>query len=310
MVLEAIKVKNITKRYGQVLAVDNISFSVEQGSIFGFLGPNGAGKSTTQRIITGVIYPDRGEVQIMGYHLRHQPLQAKQIMGVVPEMANVYLDLSAWGNLMFIGDVYGVGKKERMSRAEELLKLFGLYEKRKLKSKGFSKGMKQRLLLCMALMNDPQLLFLDEPTAGLDVESTHIIRNLIREFNSHGKTVFLTTHNIEEANQLCDFVAIINRGKIAAIDRPENLKKTLKKLQSVEVSFYPQISDSQILEGINGNSKVKKTGDKFLLYTDHPGEVIFSVTDLARKHNLEILSLQTLGSTLEDVFLNLTEQKA
>lgn len=306
--MEAIKVKDITKRYGQVVAVDNISFSVEQESIFGFLGPNGAGKSTTQRIATGVVYPDHGEVQIMGHNLQQQTLQAKELMGVVPEMANVYLDLSAWDNLMFVGDVYGVSKNKRIKRAEELLSLFGLYEKRKLKSKGFSKGMKQRLLLCMALMHDPQVLFLDEPTGGLDVESTRIIRKLIREFNFNGKTVFLTTHNIEEANLLCDYVAIINQGKIAAIDRPENLKKTLEKLQSVEVSFFPQIDNGRVLEEIEGVSKVEKTGDKYLLYTSNSGQAIFSVVDLARKRNLEILSLQTLGPSLEDVFLYLTEQ--
>lgn len=306
--MEAIKVKDITKRYGQVVAVDNISFSVEQESIFGFLGPNGAGKSTTQRIATGVVYPDHGEVQIMGHNLQQQTLQAKELMGVVPEMANVYLDLSAWDNLMFVGDVYGVSKNKRIKRAEELLSLFGLYEKRKLKSKGFSKGMKQHLLLCMALMHDPQVLFLDEPTGGLDVESTRIIRKLIREFNFNGKTVFLTTHNIEEANLLCDYVAIINQGKIAAIDRPENLKKTLEKLQSVEVSFFPQIDNGRVLEEIEGVSKVEKTGDKYLLYTSNSGQAIFSVVDLARKRNLEILSLQTLGPSLEDVFLYLTEQ--
>jgi len=308
LLLEAIRATGLTKRYGEVLAVDNISFSVEKGMIFGFLGPNGAGKSTTQRILTGVVQPDHGEVRIMGYHMQLQPLKAKQATGVVPELANVYVDMTAWDNLMFTGEVYGVGRKARSGRAAELLDLFGLYEKRHLKTKGFSKGMKQRLLLCMALINDPEILFLDEPTSGLDVQSIHIIRNIIRQFNGSGKTVFLTTHNIEEVSQLCDLVAIINRGRLAAIDRPENLKRTLQNLQLVEVAFNPQLSDPEMLYELEGVKEVKKTGDRFVLCTDQPGRAIFGITDLAHRLGLDIMSLQTLGPTLEDVFLHLTGQ--
>ncbi|MDH5771319.1 MAG: ATP-binding cassette domain-containing protein, partial [Candidatus Bathyarchaeota archaeon] len=213
----AIEVSNLTKYYGELLAVDHTNFDVKGGEIFGFLGPNGAGKTTTIRMLTGVIKPNAGTASIMGYDILKEPLKAKQVMGIVPELSNAYPDLSAWHNLMFLGELYGVPKKRRQERAEELLKRLGLYERRSHLVKGFSKGMKQRLIICMALLNDPQILLLDEPTIGLDVQSARMIRDMIRELNKDGATVFLTTHNMEEANQLCDKIAIINHGKIAAI---------------------------------------------------------------------------------------------
>jgi ABC-2 type transport system ATP-binding protein len=301
-----IKASGLYKRYGNTVAVNNISFTVERGVIFGFLGPNGAGKSTTQRILTGVTKPDAGVVEIASYNLSRQPLKAREVAGVVPEMANVYVDLSAWENLMFVGEVYGVGKKKRAERAAAMLEVFGLFEKRHLRAKGFSKGMKQRLLLCMALMGDPEVLFLDEPTSGLDVQSTLIIRELIRDYNRQGKTIFLTTHNIEEANQLCDLVAIINRGELIVVDRPENLRKTFTSLQTVEVAFQPQFISPDLLKKTDVTKRFKKQGDKYIFYTEHPGQVIFSITELCRSEGVDILSLQTLRPSLENVFLDVT----
>ncbi|MBS7633823.1 ATP-binding cassette domain-containing protein, partial [Candidatus Bathyarchaeota archaeon] len=212
----AVAVHNLTKHYGDITAVDNISFEVKQGEIFGFLGPNGAGKTTTIRILTGIIKPDEGKAIIMEHDIEKEPLQAKQIMGIVPEMSNAYIDLSAWDNLMLIGELYGVSKKQRIERAKRLLEKFGLYDRKDQLVRGFSKGMKQRLILCMALINEPAILFLDEPTSGLDVESAKLIREMITELNNAGTTVFLTTHNMEEANKLCHRIAIINHGRIAA----------------------------------------------------------------------------------------------
>ncbi|MFX0023466.1 MAG: ABC transporter ATP-binding protein, partial [Candidatus Hermodarchaeota archaeon] len=148
-------------------AVENISFEVKKGEIFGFLGPNGAGKTTTIRMMTGVLKPTQGEIDIFGLNAWKSQITVKQVAGNVPEMANVYISFSGWDNLMFIGEIYGIPKKERIIKAENLLKKFGLYEKRTLKAKKYSKGMKQRLLLCMALMTNPKILFLDEPTSGL-----------------------------------------------------------------------------------------------------------------------------------------------
>ena len=303
----AIEVKDLTKNYGEITAVNHINFEVRKGEIFGFLGPNGAGKTTTIRILTGVIKPDGGSATIMGYNIFKETLKAKQIISVVPEMANAYIDLTAWQNLIFIGELYGVPKKERQERARHLLKEFGLYERRNHLARGFSKGMKQKLILGMALLTEPQVLFLDEPTTGLDVESARRIRDTIRQRNRDGTTIFLSTHNMEEASQLCDRIAIINHGKIAAIDNPENLRMKSSGLKSVEVSFNKPVSANE-LSKIPNVTEAKKVGDKIRLYTDEPHSVINSLIDYTRSKGLTVISLNTLAPTLEDVFIKLIKE--
>lgn len=303
----SIKVRNLTKNYGEITAVDHINFEVRKGEIFGFLGPNGAGKTTTIRILTGVIKPNSGTAAIMGHDILKEPLKAKQIISVVPEMANAYIDLTAWQNLMLIGELYGVAKRNRQERARSLLEEFKLYERRNHLARGFSKGMKQKLILCMAMLTEPQVLFLDEPTSGLDVESARLIRDTIRQYNKDGTTVFLSTHNMEEANQLCDRIAIINYGRIAAIDSPENLRMESSSLKSVEIGFDKPVPVNE-LSKIPNITEAKKIGDKIRLYTDEPHSAINSLTDYARSKGLTIVSLNTLAPTLEDVFIKLTKR--
>jgi len=305
-VMTAIEVEDLTKRFGHYTAVDHIDFKVESGELFGFLGPNGAGKTTTVRMITGVIKTDAGKASIMGYDVERETINAKQMVGVLPETSNAYIDLSAWQNLMLMGKLYGLAKKERQSRAEDLLKRFGLYEKREVAVKGFSKGMKQRLQICMALISEPKVLILDEPTSGLDVQSSRLIRSIITDLNAQGVTFFLTTHNMEEANQLCSRIAIINHGKIVAIDRPEVLKKRIESLHSVDVSFNRDVAQSD-LSGLQGVDSVERMGDKFRLYARKPSEVIYNLVDYARSEKAEIVSLATISPTLEDVFVKYTE---
>jgi ABC-2 type transport system ATP-binding protein len=304
--MKAIEVEDLTKRFGNFTAVDQINFKVESGELFGFLGPNGAGKTTTVRMITGVIKPDGGRASIMGYDVERETINAKQMAGVLPETSNAYIDLSAWQNLMLMAKLYGLDKKERQSRAEDLLKRFGLYEKREVAVKGFSKGMKQRLQICMALISEPQVLILDEPTSGLDVQSSRLIRSIIADLNAQGVTFLLTTHNMEEANQLCSRIAIINQGKIVAIDRPEALKKHIESLHSVEVSFDRDVAQSD-LSGLQGVDSIERKGDKFRLYAREPAEVIYNLVDFARSEKVEIVSLATISPTLEDVFVKYTE---
>jgi len=304
----AVAVHNLTKHYGDITAVDNISFEVNHGGIFGFLGPNGAGKTTTIRILTGIIKPDEGKATIMGHDIEKEPLQAKQVMGIVPEMSNAYIDLSAWDNLMLIGELYGVPKKLRIERAKRLLEKFSLYDRRDQLVRGFSKGMKQRLILCMALINEPSILFLDEPTSGLDVESAKLMREMITELNDGGITVFLTTHNMEEANKLCDRIAIINHGRIAAIDTPENLRMKSSSLQSIEASFDYMVNMDDLAK-ISCIKQAEKMGDKIKFYTSDPNEALHCVMNYARLHNLRIITLNTLAPSLEDVFLKLTQTK-
>jgi ABC-2 type transport system ATP-binding protein len=303
--MNAIEVEDLTKQFGNFTAVDHIDFKVEAGELFGFLGPNGAGKTTTVRMITGVIKPDDGRASIMGYDVNRETIKAKQMTGVLPETSNAYIDLSAWQNLMLMGKLYGLSKEERQSRAEDLLKRFGLYEKREVAVKGFSKGMKQRLQICMALISEPQVLILDEPTSGLDVQSSRLIRSIISDLNDQGVTFLLTTHNMEEANQLCSRIAIINQGKIVAIDRPEVLKKRIESLYSVEVSFNTNVLESDLSELLEVES-VERRGDKFRLYAREPAKVIYNLVDYARSEKVEIVSLATISPTLEDVFVKYT----
>jgi ABC-2 type transport system ATP-binding protein len=182
-----IVVDKLVKDFGSFRAVDTVSFQVEKGEIFGLLGPNGAGKTTTIRMMTGILQASSGNIQIADFDIQKAAIAAKQLMGVVPEMANAYIDISALNNLLIMGELYGLDKANRLQRAEELLKKFQLYDKRQQKVKTFSKGMKQRLIIAMALMNDAQILFLDEPTSGLDVESVRLIRQLILEFIKQAK---------------------------------------------------------------------------------------------------------------------------
>ena len=304
----AVEAKNLTKYFDEFLAVDHIDFEVKKGEIFGFLGPNGAGKSTTIRMLTGLTKPSDGTAKIFGYDIQKQTIAAKRYVGIVPEFSNIYADLSAWDNLMFTGELYQISKPEREKRAEELLEMFRLIDRRNEKAKSFSKGMKRRLTLSMGLINTPHLLFLDEPTSGLDVQSSLIIKDVIRELNQKGVTIFLTTHAIEEANLTCDRVAIIHKGKIAAIDSPEKLKKTIQSVQSIEVAFTDtKLKTLKDLDKIQSVNEVRKEGDKFKLYTHDPSNALSGLWDYAKANNLKPLSLNTLGPSLEDVFVRLTE---
>jgi ABC-2 type transport system ATP-binding protein len=233
-------------------------------------------------------------------------------MGLVPEESNVYAELTAWGNLMFTARLYRVPRAEREARGRELLESFGLWEKRGVRVEEFSKGMRRRLSIAMAIIHRPTLLFLDEPTPGLDAQSTRSIRGLIRQMNAAGTTIFLTTHQIAEANLLCDRVAIIDHGQIAAIDTPERLKAAFQRVQSVEVTVeeVPEtLRVSETLRVLPGVSKLVKMGDKWRLYTEDPAALLPHVVDYARSNNLRIASLSTLGPSLEDVFLEITGQE-
>lgn len=309
----AIEVEELTKIYGQgqrgampVLAVDQISFQVRQGETFGFLGPNGAGKTTTINILTTLLPPTAGAARVMGHDVVREAYQVREQIGIVPEISNIYEEYSAWDNLMFTGRLYGVSRNERERRAEELLTLFGLWDKRAVLSESFSKGMKRRLCLAMGLMHRPHLLFLDEPTSGLDVQSVLVIREIMRRLRQEGVTIFLTTHNIEETNQFCDRLAIINYGKIAAIDTPENLKATFRGMQSVEVAFSDKDECLEELGRLAGVREARRLGDRWRLYTESPGQVIPAVVDWARQQGLAITGLNTLAPSLEEVFIQIT----
>jgi len=305
--MNAIEVSHLSKHFGKLVALNDISFSVNEGETFGFLGPNGAGKTTTIRILTGITVPSGGSAKIFGKDIVRETIAARKTMGIVHETSNIYTDLTAWQNLMFTAEVYDVPKALREKRAQELLELFGLWERKDSKTRDFSKGMKRRLTLAMGLINDPRLVFLDEPTSGLDVQSNLIIRDVIRDLTAKGVTIFMTTHNIEEANVSCDRVAIINHGTIAAIDTPERLKGTIQSVQSVEVAFDHLPAGWEAgLRRIATVSEVRKLGDKFRLVTNDPPAVIAGIMDYAEQEKARVISVNTYGPSLEDVFIRLT----
>lgn len=305
----AITVSRLRKTFGDVLAVNDIDFKVKKGELFGFLGPNGAGKTTTQRMLTGILKPDNGRITILDYDLFKNPFQAKMNMGIVPETANAYIDLTAWGNLMLAAELYNVSRRERQERGEKLLEDLGLSDRKDSRIRGFSKGMKQKLLLAMALIHEPELLFLDEPTSGLDVKSSRQIRKLIKKLNREGVTVFLTTHNLQEANSLCSEVAIINKGEIIAVDKPENLRSTIKSSQYVDVIFDGKLTNLQTVEKMESVNKIVSKEKSMKIYTDRPVDIARRMFNYAEEEGLKIIDIKTSGPSLEDVFIHLTEKK-
>jgi len=304
---DAIDVKDLTKKFGTTVAVDNISFSVQEGEIFGFLGPNGAGKTTTTRMLTGVIPAEAGTATILGYDIRREPVMAKQGFGVVPETSNAYADLTAWQNLMLMGELYGLPRARAIKRASDLLGMLGLIERKDQKVQAYSKGMKQRLILAMALLHEPELLFLDEPTSGLDVHSTRMILCLLRDLNRAGTTIFLTTHNMEEANRLCHRVGIIRNGKIVAIDAPEKLKTAIDRVHRIEVSFDRDVPGDALLR-LAGVAGANRTGDKWQITAENRDTAIRSLVALSQQNNTKIITLNTIAPSLDDAFLRLTEE--
>jgi ABC-2 type transport system ATP-binding protein len=300
-----IQASDLTKVFGKSAAVDHISFDVQQGEIFGFLGPNGAGKTTTTRMLTGVIPPDAGTATILGHDIRAEPVQAKQGFGVVPETSNAYTDLTAWQNLMLMGELYGLPRARAEQRSSDLLVMVGLLEKKDQKVQAYSKGMKQRLILAMALIHEPELLFLDEPTSGLDVQSTQMILTLLRDLNNKGTTIFLTTHNMEEANRLCHRVGIIRAGKMVAIDAPEKLKTAIDRVHKIEVSFDREVPD-KALAGLKGVVTANRTGDKWQITTQNKDATIHSLATFSQQNGAAIVTLNTLAPSLDEAFLRLT----
>ena len=306
-VIEAL---GLTRRYGDRLAVDNIHFAVARGEIFGFLGPNGAGKSTTVRMLTGYMPPSAGTARLAGFDMAQDPVAAREHIGVVPEEANVYADLTVWQNIMLMAELHAIGRRRRTARGTELLGLFGLTGREKQKGRDLSKGLRQRLMLCMALVADPEILFLDEPTTGLDVASVHAIRDVVLRMNrEHGTTVFLTTHNIEEAGDLCHRVAIINQGRLAAVDAPQALRATIESRRSVEVRFVTSgVAPSDVLPE-DATIEVTPMADGFRAYAADPGALAQEIAMRSAARGIAILALNTLAPSLEEVFLHITSQK-
>jgi len=303
----AIEVEVLAKSFDDVKAVDAVSFAVSEGELFGFLGPNGAGKTTTINMLTGLARPDDGRIRIAGIDCSRSPKAAQHLVGVVPDESNLYPELSGFDNLCFCAALHGVRKKERVARARELLKTFGLEAAAQRKFAAYSKGMKRKLTIAAGIIHRPRILFLDEPTTGIDVASARQIRQLIAGLHRSGTTIFLTTHYIEEAERLCDRIAFIVSGRIVSIDSVRNLVQPAHEKQRMQIAFskaVPNLSE-KITASFPTLSCEVQAEDLVRLESDGPIPVGPLVRFLEGQ-GVEVLEAKRLRPSLEDVFVRIT----
>jgi ABC-2 type transport system ATP-binding protein len=301
----SIEVKNLTKIYGEQKAIDNVTFTVNKGEIVGFLGPNGAGKSTTMKIITGYLQPDDGEAIVSGIAVKTQPLQAKSTIGYLPEANPLYYDQYVREYLDFIADVHSVPAKIKKERIEGVIQTVGLSLESNKKIGQLSKGYKQRVGLAAALIHDPEVLILDEPTTGLDPNQIVEIREVIKNLGQN-KTVLFSSHILQEVEAICDRVIIINRGKLVANDKLSNLRQQVTNNNLLRVTFKEPL-EAAWLERLSSVQSVNKIStNEWELMCTNPKDAQRQVMELALQENLNIISLQSGGQSLEDVFRSLT----
>ena len=298
----SIEVKNLFKYYGQQAAVNDVSFSVKQGEILGFLGPNGAGKSTTMKIITGFIPPHSGEVTVCGLKVDVDNLEARKLIGYLPENNPLYLDMYVKEYLEFVGGIYKINKLK--SRVNEMIDAVGLGIEQNKKIGALSKGYRQRVGLAQAIIHDPKVLILDEPTSGLDPNQLVEIRELIRTIGQQ-KTVMFSTHIMQEAEAICDRLVIINNGRIVANDRALSLQEKNEE-QTSYIEFDQVVSKTQLAK-IVGVKKVEAVKNGWLVSADQKIDLNKEIALHAQQEGWLILTLKTEKKTLEEVFRNLTK---
>jgi len=305
--VKAIEVAGLTKAYDGLVAVDSISFDVNAGEVFGFLGPNGAGKTTTIRMLTGLSRPTVGSAHVLGHNIASDIVKAKKEFGVVPEQSNLYDELSGLENLIFMGQLYGLSRLEHRTRAKELLKTFGLFERKDSKFATYSRGMKRALTIAAALVHKPRLLFLDEPTVGLDVVAARSLRAIIKRLKESGMTVFFTTHYLEEADNLCDRIALLVKGRIVAIDTPARLKAMAEEKPALEVSFkMPLMKAADELGRRLTGLTVARIDDRIRIYGGDADVVLHAILGYATENGTQVASVSSLKPSLEDAFVKLT----
>ena len=304
----AVVADKLVKYYDDFMAVKGISFRVKKGEIFGFLGPNGAGKTTTVRMLCGLARIDGGRAFIYNFDVAKETTKVKKVIGVVPDISNLYMELSCFDNLMFCAEMYGVPRSERKEKVIELLEFFGLSDKKNAKFKTLSKGLKRRLVIAAALVHDPKLLFLDEPTIGLDVKSKRQIWRLIHELNKKGITIFLTTHNIYEAFKVCDRIAIINKGRIIAEGTPTELRAMVSGNKVIELQVHPPIRDPRVFSEIPGVVGVRIGQDTIRLMVNDVIIALEAILKIIRESNREIVVLNLTGADAEDIFVKIIDK--
>lgn len=305
----AIEVSNLTKYFGKLLAVDDVSFEVKDKELFGLLGPNGAGKTTTIRMICGMLRPSSGTVVVADLDMSRESEEIKRKIGLVPDVSNLFGELSARVNLEFMGKLYGLDRKTRREQIDQVLELFQLKERQNDLVKYYSKGMHRRLTIAAALIHQPEILVLDEPTSGLDAQTARLVREIILNLNKEGRTVLLTTHQIDEADRLCQRVGIIDHGHLIALNTPEELKKTTESMHTLEIKVVDGIDQQKwvtVFSDVDGVDKVFSAEGKIRVLSKDLSQVIPAVVSLVSKNGGKIENISVEQPTLEDAFINLT----
>jgi ABC-2 type transport system ATP-binding protein len=303
--MDPIIVQDLQKHYGETRAVDGISFAVRHAEVFGMLGPNGAGKTTTVEILEGLRVADKGQAQVLGMDVRKEPEKIKARIGVQLQTTALYPLLTVREVINLFRSFYPGSVRE----TDYVIDLVNLREKQDTRSKELSGGQQQRLSMALALVNVPDIIFLDEPTTGLDPQARRKLWDVIQQVSDEGTTVFLTTHYMEEAERLCDRVAVIDRGKIIALDTPESLINTNFEERAIEFDLNGSKVDSRRLAAIPAVSDIRVDGNAVTLYSTAVAETLAELTDMGEVEGFSLDDLHVRRATLEDVFLKLTGRR-
>jgi ABC-2 type transport system ATP-binding protein len=308
MTVETIlSVEHLTKTFGSLQAVNDLNFNIQKGEIVGFLGPNGAGKTTSIRLITGIFPMDGNEcIKLFGQNVVDEPEKYKNQIGIVPEISNAFSDLTVMQNILFSGGIYGLSQSNILKRADELLQRYNLSEKRDSIVKTLSKGLKQRLNFILALLHHPTLLILDEPTSGLDPLSVKLLRENITDLKAEGKSILITTHDLREAQNLCDRVLIINRGRLIADESPADLQQRFSQSSKIQFQIRPALdppTEARWLEQIPLTSS--KQG--YSILCANPLPIFLKLHSLSEKADVKLIHLSVEESSLEEIFLQLVQ---
>jgi ABC-2 type transport system ATP-binding protein len=300
----AIEMIDLCKAFGPLRAVDHLSLEVKPGEIFGLLGPNGSGKTTTINMLSGLSVPTSGEVRVMGYEVRRHTREVRQLLGAVPQETALYEELSAWTNMEFHADLFGLPRQAKKERITTMLQLVQLLDRKDSRVATFSGGMKRRLALARALLHDPQLIYLDEPTLGVDIQARRAIWDYILWLRDQGKTVLITTNYLEEAQALCERLAIIDHGKLVALDTPEHLKHTYGG-SVIEIETARPSEAREALQAVTGVKELKQEGTHLTITTEVGHNVVPQLINLVSQGN-ELRDLAVREPTLDEIFLRLT----
>ena len=305
--MKIIEAESLTKRYNGFKAVDSVDFHINRGEIFGFLGPNGAGKTTTINMLTGLAHITAGSVKLMGEDYTRNARKAQALMGIVPDESNLYEELGGRENLRFCGALYGMAKKQREERTEELLEQFGLQEAAGKTFKAYSKGMKRKLTIAAGLIHEPEILFLDEPTTGIDVAFARQIRSLITDLHKKGTTIFLTTHYIEEAERLCERIAFIVQGKIV---REGTVTELMQETQGENIVTFKLGGDFSTVKTEFKNSfpayEIKSGRDSSISIHSASTFSLLPLVQFFEERGLPVFEAKIVHPSLEEVFVNVT----